>query len=815
MTCLYIVPNVYLRNFRRSLPREDGLSLVMTLPGLVAQILKEGFVSYKEDKILEEVAVWQTIEEHGKGLRFFAPIAHYPGFVQELKWLFGQVDLGEQIFAAMSKDAQNELGLLHGRYQQILNEHGILHDPGQIKRAVELARQFRVLPEVSLIKVLGLGELSPLEQQLLDVLASDRSLELVWPQVPNPVTEVQKASDPILEVQMMGEVLRQEIENGVPLDQLAVAFPNPGQYLPILMPVFEHMKIPWRAPEVSLRNTPLGKTLLTTLLGALQGWHKHHLELLTAPGWGFPFGLSAEEHRLLRLAPPLKGLPAWRDYLGPQPGWHHVLEFLATMVQGLIPRPLRDYGLWLEHLLGKLQPELWVLPEENLENWAELVKAWDGLQNLASSLQQCTWTITPEQFVQLMQSLLDGYQLQGRRVFSERVQILSVEQLGAYTYEKLVVGGLVEGQFPPRRNAHWLTKTKRHLTRVELYARLSNSARSILLFYPEVDRAGKLNLPATILPKAEEETKTLLPEPAHHPSLFFGKGLLKDEELLMSLRDRLLKEGLSVSQLNRYANCPYQFFCSHVLKLEPEEEVSLELDARDHGNLIHDVLQAFWEEHLEGPLPTLEDGQARIEGLLRKEYARAESKPSTRMIRNMRDFIRRDLELARKGFRPKYLEKWFQGLVIHTSAGPVAIRGRIDRIDSNPDGAYVLYDYKTGSTPQINAMVEGKDVQIAAYLLAARDILPQGQNVGAAYYVIRDRSRKGIFHESYSQQIGVSKGKNVLDEPGFTQQNQKFAEILQAYGELILQGRFPIEPVSSRTCSFCAFQGICRKEVGF
>jgi ATP-dependent helicase/DNAse subunit B len=112
-------------------------------------------------------------------------------------------------------------------------------------------------------------------------------------------------------------------------------------------------------------------------------------------------------------------------------------------------------------------------------------------------------------------------------------------------------------------------------------------------------------------------------------------------------------------------------------------------------------------------------------------------------------------------------------------------------------------------------MVEGKDVQIAAYLLAAQDMLPEGRNVGAAYYVIGDRSRKGIFHEDYAKVLRVTKGKNVLDEAGFTEQNDKFSEILQAYAWRILQGQFPIEPASPRVCSYCAFQGICRKEVGF
>lgn len=814
MTVLYVVPNVYIRNFRRSLSREGDFSLVMTMPGLVAQILKEGLVSYKEDGILEEVAIWQSVQDHAASLDFFAPIAHFSGFMQELKRLFRQIDLGEEIFQAMPETGQAELRSLHTRYQQILNERGILNAPGQIRRSIELAKEVRVLPEVNVIKLLGLGELSPVEKALIDIMAEGRSLEIVRFQVENPVIEVRKAKDPIAEVEMIGEALREQIKGGIPLEKLGVAFPNPAQYLPILLPVFDKLKIPWRTPEGSLRNTPLGKTFLTLLAGELEGWQKHHLELLTAPGWGFPFGLSTEEHRLLRLAPPLKGLPAFRDYLGKEPGWENVLQILTNVGHECVTRPLKEFGAWMERLLEKLQPEAWVTTEDNLENWAELVKAWDGMQTIAQSLGQYDWAASPEQFLQLLQSLFDNYQIQGRRVFAERVQVISVEQLGAYTYDQLYVGGLVEGQFPPRKNAHWLTKTRTISDREELYQRLTGVAPLVYLHYPEVDREGKLNLPATILPKIEEETEALLSEQTHYPSLFFGKGNLSDPELLSLMQERIVNEGLSVSQLNSYANCPYQFFCSHVLKLMPDEERSLELDARDHGNVVHQVLQTFWEEHLEGPLPSIEKGQAKIEGLLRKEYGALGTMPSLGLIRTMRDFIRHDLTSAQGGFRPRYLEKWFQGLVIKTPVGPVGVRGRIDRIDLHPDGAYVLYDYKTGSAPQINAMVDGKDVQIAAYLLAAQSILPQGKNVGAAYYVIGDGSRKGIFHEDYHKMLGVRGGKNVLPEQGFTEQNKKFAEILQGLVGRILEGKFPVEPASSRICSYCAFQGICRKEVG-
>ncbi|NMB02310.1 MAG: hypothetical protein GX971_12460 [Firmicutes bacterium] len=815
MTSLYIVPNVYLRQFRRSLVNTNDSAIVVTMPGLVAQILKEGLVSYKEDAILEEVAIWQCVQDHVDRLHFFAPITQFTGFIRELKWLFDQLDHGEAIFVSIPERGQAELQMLHERYHEILAEHGVINAAGQIKRATQFAQENRVLPEVTSIILQGLGELSPVEEEFINSICQGRMLEKVWPRVERPTIEVYKAPDPLGEVEMIGAALREEIERGVPLDRLGVAFPNPSQYLPILIPVFENMRIPWRVPTTSLRNTPLGKTILTLLAGTLGGWHKHHLELLTAPGWGFPFNLSPEEHRLLRLAPTLKGLAVWRSHLGKEPSWERVFDLLSDTEGELVTRPLHDYGTWLQTLLAKLQPELWVLPEQNLENWADLVKAWDGLQKIAESLRCFGWEVSPEQFIRLLESLLDNYQIQGRRIFSERVQIMGVEQLGAYTYHKLYVGGLVEGQFPQHRHAHWLTKATQVPHRDELYGRLIAVAENLHLSYPEVDRSGKLNLPTTVLPECSQEDKQVGVEPVHHPSLFFGSGLLEDENLLQMLQKSVLEDGLSVSQLNRYANCPYQFFCDYVLQLKPMEEESLELDARDHGNIINSVLQRFWQKYLEGQLPAVDGAQLEIEGLLREEYLRVGQQPAPSLIRSMRSFIRKDLLLAEKGFRPRYLEKWFQGVAIPTSQGTVDIRGRIDRIDLHPNGAYVLYDYKTGSAPTLTAMVEGGDVQIAAYLLASQTILPHGHNVGVAYYLVGENTRKGIFHDQYHSLLGVRRGKNVLSAEDFEAQYAKFTETLQELVEGILQGRFPIEPASSRTCSFCPFQGICRKEVGF
>lgn len=814
MSILHVVPGTYLRQWRRQSPA--GVAPV-SVQSLAARILKEGLIPYKEDKILEEVAVWQGVQKHGKELRFFAPIAGCPGFLAELQWLFRQLDLGEVVLEHIPPRGRSELQLLHQAYHRALGGLGVLDRPGQLRRALQLVQADRYFPEVRAIQLWGLGELSPLENEFLTAFAGGRPITTVQPGAETPRIEVITAADPFAEVELIGRAIRAQVNAGVPPERIGLVFPQPSQYLPILHAVFAQQNIPWRAPATSLRNTPLGKTILILIAGELEGWNKHHLQLLTAPGWGFPFGLSLEGQRRLRLAPPLKELPAWREYLGGEAGWDRILHFLSETGKSFgASRPVRSYGVWLEEILAELKPDNWILPEQGLENWAELAKAWDGMHTLAGSLQEYDWNCSGNEFLRLFQSLLDSYRIRDSRVFTQQLQVLRVEQLGAYKYDVLFAGGLVQGQFPPRQYTHWLTKKAAAVHREQLYERLVNSAAHVFLYYPEIDREGKLNLPSTLLPTKKEndgEPHAAGPARLHYPSLHFGTGLVNDERLLAALRARIMEEGLSVSQLNEYASCPYKFFCRHVLNLRPLEEESLEIGPLERGVILHSVLYEFWRGYLTQPAPDLETAQIEVEALLGQAYRELGQSPPISVISMLRNFIRGDLQLMSTGFRPAYLEREFRGLAIETEAGTVEIRGRIDRIDVSAEGDYVLYDYKTGSAPTGPAMLRGEDIQIGAYLLAARSLLPAGRNVGAAYYVLGNSRRAGIFHGDHHRRLQIRKSATCLPHGDFVEQIKFFEQRLQQFLLAIFTGKFPIEPVNTRICGYCPFQAICRKEV--
>ena len=96
--------------------------------------------------------------------------------------------------------------------------------------------------------------------------------------------------------------------------------------------------------------------------------------------------------------------------------------------------------------------------------------------------------------------------------------------------------------------------------------------------------------------------------------------------------------------------------------------------------------------------------------------------------------------------------------------------GVIDRIDLAPDGSYVLYDYKTGSAPTATEVRLGKDVQIAAYLLAAQELPCLLQKTWGWATTSTTAKRVGIFQEDWTEPLLLRRGDNCLAKEDFLAQ---------------------------------------------
>jgi ATP-dependent helicase/DNAse subunit B len=233
---------------------------------------------------------------------------------------------------------------------------------------------------------------------------------------------------------------------------------------------------------------------------------------------------------------------------------------------------------------------------------------------------------------------------------------------------------------------------------------------------------------------------------------------LADAALVGALRER---PTWSASAIELWAGCPVRWFVERRLDpegLTPEPELML------RGQLAHLVLEATLRGLRE------QTGSARLDATtlaLARELAttaleRLQLEPRLEMSRDPRrqralahrlraDLLRYLEHAANDGSElvPASLEVVFGGAADGPPALELAdgvrIGGRIDRIDSGPDGATIVYDYKGRTAPDAASWRRERKYQVALYVLAARDVLGLDA-VGGLYQPLggRDQRSRGL-----------------------------------------------------------------------
>ncbi|OYU72684.1 MAG: exonuclease, partial [Burkholderiales bacterium PBB5] len=178
-------------------------------------------------------------------------------------------------------------------------------------------------------------------------------------------------------------------------------------------------------------------------------------------------------------------------------------------------------------------------------------------------------------------------------------------------------------------------------------------------------------------------------------------------------------DSLSASAYEDLRRCPYRFFAFRQLGLREADEIDAELDKRDFGNWLHQVLRQFhedlradWQPPGAGRLARLEAAAAdvtRTLGLAEDEFL-----PFAAAWPQARDGYLAWLagHEAKEGavFEQAESEREMQ-------LGPVKLVGRIDRVDRLGDGRAMVMDYKTEprATTAERVRLPAEDTQLAFY----------------------------------------------------------------------------------------------------
>lgn len=802
MKTLALVPHQALaRKWRQSSISLERRLLPFSIAGLVSHLLKEQGFPYRASSLLEEVALWEAVWQLADQLEYFSPLVNFPGFVEDLHRLFTSLNSKDLTIEQLPTEQQQEIATIYQQYQANLVRARVLDLPAQISQAMKYWPESQLAKEIDTVEIYYLGNLSQLEKEFVQLICEDKQvIKKQFSDTPGLVTGL-VAKDPKAEVQAVAEQIVKLLKSGIEPNQIGVSAPRLSNYLPMIIQVFSVYNIPWTLPNNSLADTPLGKTV-TALLQVLGGkCTKQELKQLIAVGWGLPLKLSVEERRAFKFAPEsLAGLSAWKRQLELYPGWQELLTILLEVnVTG--KKLIKNFATVLFEVLEKFDVQQWPAADELA--WAVHKQAWDGLHQALRGLSEGRQFVSIQQFAQLLQNAMNSYFLPQPLTFQQQVNVTAMEQLVGMDQYCIFLLGMTEDSFPSKIKRDWLTQQIQTDHSLDLYDQILRSAVQIQLSYPETNLDNSVNIASPIFPEEHEhfEAAPTIIMPGSFGD--YPAGQLAETEIIERIIQRYQQKSLSVSRLNLYATCPYKFFCAELLDLTAGQVEELEITALEEGNLLHLVLKLYWEQQ----------GRIPIQEILEQVYLE-HNHYLTRRIRRMIDkFNQQDIVLVNSSeFYPRYLEQSFDNLKITSPTGSIRLRGVIDRIDLNSDGEYVIYDYKSGGSPSTTEIIEGIDIQLQAYTLAAANIITDGNLVGIGFYTLRDGKRSGLWSKDHNRRLGIRGGRAVLEPDQWQNITNDFMMTLSNYVSRIFAGDFPIEPQKKGACDYCDFRVICRRE---
>jgi ATP-dependent helicase/nuclease subunit B len=282
--------------------------------------------------------------------------------------------------------------------------------------------------------------------------------------------------------------------------------------------------------------------------------------------------------------------------------------------------------------------------------------------------------------------------------------------------------------------------------------------------------------------------------------------------------NRLNKRPYSLSALQRFASCPYQFLLATIHHLESwdEPEPIVRMDPLTRGSLYHKAQAEFFRamesaqrlpvdrEHLHDAIATLDAVLDRVAA----EYAEALAPAIDRVWRAEIDELRQDLgiwvqKLADSSpWHPRYFEFSFglsdEGRDSRSLRDPVVIdgfvlRGSVDLIEHRADlDVLRVTDHKTGrnrSTPDL-IVGGGKVLQPVLYSLAVERGLGKRVVAGRLFY----STTAGGFVEREIPIDGYARAQGL--------------QVLALIDRSVEMGFLPAAPEKD-ACRWCDFRSVC------
>jgi ATP-dependent helicase/nuclease subunit B len=422
---------------------------------------------------------------------------------------------------------------------------------------------------------------------------------------------------------------------------------------------------------------------------------------------------------------------------------------------------------------------------------------------------EASLAVAPADYLELFQTAISDRVVRRHERPGVRVRIYGLLEARLQSVDRVVLGGLAEGTWPPEtRSDPWLSRPMRLDLGLDLpERRISLSAHDFAqaLGAPEAILAwsAKIAGAPTVTSRFVQRMAAVAGPDRWQVARERGERYLAlaralDLPPVVQRGERPAPKPpraarptrFSVTEIEHWLRDPYTIYASRILGLRELDPIDLAPGAADRGTLIHGAVGDFTKTFA-AALP--DDPERTLIELGREKFTAMEAYPEARafwwprFLRIARWFSAWERD-RRKDIAQLYAE--IRGeIAIQLGERTLKLSARADRIERRADGRYTILDYKTGTVPSPKQVSTGMSPQLtleAAILRAGGfDGVPPGP-VAALTYV----SLKGGEPAGREEPIDFKQGDANLHAAHalskLTEVAEKFEREDQPYLPLIL-----------------------------
>lgn len=309
----------------------------------------------------------------------------------------------------------------------------------------------------------------------------------------------------------------------------------------------------------------------------------------------------------------------------------------------------------------------------------------------------------------------------GKGIMKTGVRLMTAHKSKGLEFDYVYIVGAYDG--------HWGNKTRRTYfnttTKIDtgndderrlFYVALTRARKLVTISYPKEGNEGRELLPAQFITEIADEFKqtqtvegTTSVTPTTSTSAHFKESVVHEHHEIQNkeyLRKLFLDQGLSVTALNNYLKCPWEYFFVNLIRL-PKAQSKHQM----YGTAVHETLRTFFNKYREDENM---DKKTLLE-LFEHNLSKTLLSPT-----DLKDTLKKG-KAALEGYFEAYKGTWNRNLLteysirgVHlkvTGKGEKAsdsaefdllLKGNLDKVELLNDRDVNVVDYKTGKRKSDN-----------------------------------------------------------------------------------------------------------------